>query len=205
MGDTTSSDRDTSSMRPLLDYSMDPSSPFASAYSRWRRQTRRLLATKTKHYVILSFVTLDVAAILADIFINLVSCDLKLQDEPWVEQTGEALYLVGVVFSSLFLGELVVTIWAYGFSFFQEWFHCFDAFVILASFIIDVLTRGILEEIGSLVIILRLWRLVKIVEELSVGASERMEEIEAKVVELERENEGLRLQMEDMRDEGLRY
>ena len=59
-------------------------------------------------------------------------------------------------------------------SFFTDWFHCLDAFVILASFIVDVLSHGVLEEIASLVIILRLFRFVKIVEELSVGAAERV-------------------------------
>jgi cell shape-determining protein MreC len=39
---------------------------------------------------------------------------------------------------------------------------------------------------------LRLWRFVKIVEELSVGESERMEEIELKLEQLEEENERLK-------------
>jgi hypothetical protein len=54
------------------------------------------------------------------------------------------------------------------------------------------------EEIASFVIVLRLWRFVKIIEELSVGAAERMEEIEARFVELERENAELKARVEDM-------
>ena len=42
--------------------------------------------------------------------------------------------------------------------FFKSWFHCFDASVILAGFIIDVCLKNILEEAGSIVIVLRLWR-----------------------------------------------
>jgi len=67
------------------------------------------------------------------------------------------------------------------------------------SFVVDVFVHGVLEEIGSLVIILRLWRLAKIVEELSVGASERMEDIEGKVGKLERENTDLKAQLDEMR------
>ena len=63
-----------------------------------------------------------------------------------------------------------------------------------------MLTRGILEEIASIVIILRLWRFVKIVEELSLGASERLEEFEAKVADLERDNSDLKTQIETMRN-----
>lgn len=51
-----------------------------------------------------------------------------------------------------------------------------------------MLAHGVLEEIASLVIVLRLWRVVKIVEEMSVGAEEQMEELEAQVEKLEREN-----------------
>ncbi|KAH8887719.1 hypothetical protein GQ53DRAFT_749397 [Thozetella sp. PMI_491] len=111
-------------------------------------------------------------------------------------QTRDALHLVGLLFSSLFLAELLLTIWAFGPRFFADWFHCFDAFIITASFAIDLLTHGILEEIASLVIVLRLWRFVKIVEELTVGASERMEDLLTKAEELERENADLRAQLQ---------
>lgn len=69
--------------------------------------------------------------------------------------------------------------------------------MILVSFGVDVATRGIVEDIASIVIVLRLWRLVKIIEEVSVGAAEGMEEIEARVVELKRENEELRKEIEE--------
>lgn len=85
--------------------------------------------------------------------------------------------------------------------FFKEWFHCFDAFVILASFVIDVVTHGTVEEIGSLIIILRLWRFVKIVDELGVTTEERTEELESKLAALERENESLRARIEERQSE----
>lgn len=84
-------------------------------------------------------------------------------------------------------------------SYFSSWFHCFDAIVILVGFTVDLLAHGILEEIASLVIVLRLWRFVKIVEELSVGASETMEEIQSRVEQLEKENEVLRSELRTLR------
>jgi hypothetical protein len=53
-----------------------------------------------------------------------------------------------------------------------------------------------------LVIILRLWRLVKIVEELSVGASERMEDIEGRLVVLEKQNADLKERLQAVRQGG---
>jgi hypothetical protein len=68
-----------------------------------------------------------------------------------------------------------------------------DAFVIVAGFILDIALRGSLEEAASLIVILRLWRVFKIFEELSVGAQEQMEamsemveRLEAEIVELKR-------------------
>ena len=74
----------------------------------------------------------------------------------------------------------------------------------MTSFAIDVAARGLVEEIGSLVIVLRLWRLVKIVEEVSVGASEGMEELETRLVALERDKAELeaRLVRLDAREGG---
>lgn len=86
-------------------------------------------------------------------------------------------------------------------SFFKDWFHCFDAFIIVTSFTVDLVTHGVVEQIASLVIMLRLWRLVKMVEEMSVGASEQMEEIEAKVGKLEGENADLKSQIERLKNE----
>lgn len=67
------------------------------------------------------------------------------------------------------------------------------------GFVIDLLAHGILEEIASLVIVLRLWRFVKIVEELSVGASETMEDIQERAEQLEKENEELRSELRALR------
>ena len=67
------------------------------------------------------------------------------------------------------------------------------------SFTTDLLAQGIVEEIASLVIVLRLWRFVKIVEELSVGASETMDGIQSRAERLEKENEELRSELRAIR------
>lgn len=80
-------------------------------------------------------------------------------------------------------------------SYFASWFHIFDGIVIAAAFVIDVLLRGVLEEVASLVVILRLWRFFKIIEEFSVGAQEQMDGLEERIEGLERENEKLKTEM----------
>ena len=80
-------------------------------------------------------------------------------------------------------------------SFFKSKFHCFDAIVILAGFIIDVCLKGVLEEAGSIVVILRLWRVFKIVEEFSAGASDQMEILSERMEKLEAENGQLKKEL----------
>lgn len=132
---------------------------------------------------------------MANIFVELVACDMKREDEPWVKNTREGLTIAGLVFSSLFLIELVLCVIAFGWRYFAEWFHLLDGIVIVASFVIDVLSHGIVEEIASLVIVFRLFRFVKVVEEMSMGAAERMEGLEEQLAILRRENGEMKRQL----------
>jgi len=82
--------------------------------------------------------------------------------------------------------------------YFHTPFHCLDATVILAGFVLDVLLKGVVEEVSSLVVVLRLWRVFKIIEELSAGAEERMEPMQERTEELEKENVRLKGEVEKL-------
>ena len=74
--------------------------------------------------------------------------------------------------------------------YFSSPFHTFDAIVILTAFLIDlILHAGPLEEAGSLVVVLRLWRVFKIIEEFSSGAEDSIAELQEKIEELKREKD----------------
>ncbi|KAK3994642.1 hypothetical protein QBC44DRAFT_322471 [Cladorrhinum sp. PSN332] len=162
-------------------------------YASFGQRVRELLSSRCKHYFIITLVSLDVTVILTRIFVSLVACDLHLDpNEGWVGTTKEVLHPISLVLTCLFLGELGLSVCAFGLKFFSEWFHWLDAAVIIISFVVDVFVKGLVEEIVSIVIVLRLWRVVKIVQEVSVGAAERIEELEGRIVELEREYEELR-------------
>ncbi|KAL6859636.1 hypothetical protein J3F83DRAFT_748450 [Trichoderma novae-zelandiae] len=176
---------------------LSPSSP-ASPSRYWRqcrKSSRRFLESRSKHFVVMGVVALDVAALLANVFIQLIACEMHENDEPWVEQLTEGLEIAGLVFSSLFLLELFACLFAFGLSYLASWFHLFDSAVIIASFIIDVTSRGLTESIGSLIVVLRLWRLAKISEEVVLGATERMEVLGQQLDDLEAENSRLRAQL----------
>lgn len=88
---------------------------------------------------------------------------------------------------------------AFRHSYFNSKFHCLDAVVIIASFIVDLLLRGPLEEVATLVIVLRLWRVFKIIEELTAGAKEQLERLKEQIETLEHENAELREEVRKLR------
>ncbi|KJK77061.1 hypothetical protein H634G_07637 [Metarhizium anisopliae BRIP 53293] len=160
-----------------------------------RRKGRVLLASRKKHFLVMFLVMLDVMALLANVFIQLIACEMHQSDEEWVVQIRETLETAALVFSSLFMVELAACLFSFGLEFLASWFHVFDSAVIVVSFVIDIASQGLAESIGSLVVVLRLWRLAKISEEVVLGATERMEMLEQQIEELEHENTTLRLQL----------
>ena len=66
---------------------------------------------------------------------------------------------------------------------------------------IDVLLRGPLEEAGSLVVVLRLWRVFKIIEEFSTGANDEMEKLYDHIDELKMDNDALKAESKSMKKE----
>jgi Skp family chaperone for outer membrane proteins len=64
--------------------------------------------------------------------------------------------------------------------------------VIILGFSLDVALRGAIEEAASLIIVLRLWRVFQIIEELTAGAQEEIDDLSEKIAELEGEYERLK-------------
>lgn len=70
-----------------------------------------------------------------------------------------------------------------------------DATVIVVGLLLDVALHGILEEVASLVVVLRLWRFFKIIEEFGVGAQEQMDGLNVRIFQLEKENDDLKTEL----------
>ncbi|KAJ3455712.1 hypothetical protein MRS44_017194 [Fusarium solani] len=134
----------------------------------------------------------------ANFILRLFKCEQGKSGPDW-NLALNILGAIGLVFSCLFMIELIVSVWAFGWNYFESWFHCFDAFIVVAGFITDVVLQGIIEEVASLIVVMRLWRVIKIIEELSVGAQERSEELERKIDELRNENDLFRKEISHLR------
>ena len=80
-------------------------------------------------------------------------------------------------------------------------FEILDAAIIIAGFVIDVCLKGVLEEAGSIIVLLRLWRVFKIVEEFSAEASEQMDNLSERVEKLEVENGKLKKELRALKED----
>ena len=196
--------------QPLLGRPSGEDDGYESRHSAARRQMRTFLSSKTGHYTVIALVAADVAGIFASFLINQYLCeheccrfDIQYQT---LHDVVDALGICSLVFASLFLAELACRVWAFGLSqvqpnlhcrfadldrYFRSWFHWLDTAVIIAGFALDVCLHGVIEEAGSTIVVLRLWRVIEIIEELSTGVeeqtdarAERIEALEAEVREL---------------------
>lgn len=134
------------------------------AYHACQQRIQNFLSSRAQHYTVLGLVTCDLLGIFADIIISLSLCEGNISGPHW-GQVRNGLGIAGLVFSCMFMVELILSVWAFGWRYFNSYFHCFDGTVIVAGFIVDVLLHGVLEEVASLVVVLRLWRFFKIIEE----------------------------------------
>lgn len=88
-------------------------------------------------------------------------------DEPeWLD----VLSVLSTVITTLFLVEIPLTLWSLGFEFYDPrgraphaTLHIFDAVIIVTTFVLEVILKGKERELAGLLVILRLWRLLKLV------------------------------------------
>ncbi|KAJ5921336.1 voltage-gated hydrogen channel 1 [Penicillium verhagenii] len=163
--------------------------------ARCRRSARDFLTSKWGHYLVLLLIAIDVCCGFSEFLIQLHVCESKEKnhrvDGGW-EVTEEALGITGLVISCLFVLELTVAVLSFGFGYFSNWFHIFDSLVIVVAFVIEVALQGLVEELGSLVVVLRLWRVFMIIEELRSASEDTMEEYTDEIERLRLENASLK-------------
>lgn len=144
------------------------------------------------HGSVLGLVAIDVIIVLAELILALLTCKAPTETSETIEKV---LGICSVTISVIFILELISTLYVFGVNYLQEWIHALDAFIIVASFTLDVTARGVTEDIGSLLILGRLWRIIKLAGEATVVDSERVEGLEREVELLKMDNERLKGEM----------
>ncbi|KAG6911453.1 hypothetical protein DXG01_014527 [Tephrocybe rancida] len=148
----------------------------------WREKTAEFLESRRLHTIVILLIAIDAACVLADLSFTVLSpeCgDAAGELPPWLE----VLSHISLVITSLFIIEIPLAIWAFGPSFYNPFgsvvhagLHLFDALIIVVTFVLEAGLKGRERELAGLLITLRLWRLVKLVGGVAVGAGEIEEE-----------------------------
>lgn len=112
--------------------------PLKSAYTFCRASVKAFLSSPAQHYTVLGLVSFDLLGIFADIIINLYQCDEGDFAGPVWADVREGLSIAGLVFSCLFMVELICSVWAFGWRLvlihnllirFLSLFHTFDFYL----------------------------------------------------------------------------
>ncbi|KAL5490307.1 hypothetical protein ACEPAI_5140 [Sanghuangporus weigelae] len=131
-----------------------------------------------------------------------ISSQFELEPEPiWLT----ILAHISLAINTLFLLEIPLALWCFGLAYYNPLpkflslslsssdekhpyagLHLFDALVVITTFVLEVVLRGREAELAGLLVLLRLWRLVKLVGGLAVGAGELQEELSNQLAETQR-------------------
>lgn len=167
---------------------------------------------------------IDATCILADLGYTVLSDGCAPPDEgpEWLE----VLATISLAITTLFLIEIPATLWAFGVRFYTPFsgvphaaLHLFDTAIIVTTFVLEFVLKGRQRELAGLLIILRLWRLVKLVggnskldlflsarlmnfpTGIAVGAAELGEETAQELEDTKRQLEGTTTALAKAREE----
>ncbi|KAI8084388.1 uncharacterized protein B0P05DRAFT_436756, partial [Gilbertella persicaria] len=163
----------------------------------WRESLGEKLENEKFHLAVLSLVLIDAACVLVQIFYTFFhECQVPVLDvkENHLLLAFEIAESISIFICTMFLFECILCLVAFGPGYYlpdyPHWkLHVFDAAVVSTTFLLEVILRGKEREIAGLLIIFRLWRVVKIIEAAVMSVSfthqEELEELRAAYAELE--------------------
>jgi len=197
-----------SEQEPLLPAHNPSSNGSNSLYYRYRSKTAHLLEHPRLHKTVIALITVDAICVLVDLAYSFLSTTCEPpggEDSPaWLE----VLAHISLGITTLFLVEIPLSLWAFGLQFMNPFgpvlhagLHFFDTIIIMTTFTLEVILRGKERELAGLLVILRLWRLVKLVGGVAVGAGEIEEETIKALEETKSELKVVKAQLTEAREE----
>ncbi|KAG0309195.1 hypothetical protein BGZ97_013133 [Linnemannia gamsii] len=138
-----------------------------------RYKIGEILESKKAHIIILTLTAIDVALVILQIAASL----LHLDDTKEAQWFLELLAHISLAIVSFFVLEIVLKIYAFGFGYFWTGnphgiLHLLDALIIIISFLLEIFLKGAEQELGALLIIFRLWRIVKLTGTVAIETAE---------------------------------
>ncbi|XP_013880509.1 voltage-gated hydrogen channel 1 [Austrofundulus limnaeus] len=138
------------------------------------RDTLKKLYTSQRFQVLVVFlVVLDAFFVLAELLIDLSV--IKLEHD---HIAPEVFHYLSLALLTFFMVELIGKLFTFRLEFFQHKFEVFDALVVLVSFVLDIVFifhEDAFDGMG-LLILLRLWRVARIINGILVSVKTRADQ-----------------------------
>lgn len=201
-----------SEQQPLLAQPVDDpeSQGYGPAKVSWRTKTAKVLEHPVLHKTVITLIAIDAACVIADLSYTFLSPGCPSEGGPESPAWLEVLSQISLVITTLFLIEIPLTLWALGPQFMNPFgpvphasLHAFDAIIILTTFTLEFVLRGKEKELAGLLIILRLWRIVKLIGGVAVGVGEIDEATLETLAETRRELDKTKAELAAVRQENL--
>ncbi|KAJ3726135.1 hypothetical protein C8R42DRAFT_718370 [Lentinula raphanica] len=161
----------SSEQQPLLQHDPEAaeSSSSGSRSISHRERLAEWLESPYFHKIVIALITIDAAIVLTDLGYTLLSPNCT-QEGPEGPEWLEILTHISLGITAFFLLEIPLALFAFGLDYYNPigtvphaMLHDFDAIIIVTTFILEVFLKGKQRELAGLLIVLRLWRLVKLV------------------------------------------
>ncbi|RKP08369.1 hypothetical protein THASP1DRAFT_29826 [Thamnocephalis sphaerospora] len=143
----------------------------------WRSRLATALESRRAHVFILGLVLLDLALVLIEIIVSLFEKDEDLEHHVLFQVMS--FLSLGILW--LFVLEIILSVYAFGLHYLTSWAHLLDATIIIASLVAEMVLTGKEREVASLLIALRLWRVVRLIEGVATSVKMRYEQKQAEL------------------------
>ncbi|KAI8367012.1 hypothetical protein EDC96DRAFT_442580 [Choanephora cucurbitarum] len=163
----------------------------------WRESLGEKLENEKFHWAVLSLVLIDAVCVIVQIaytFFNECQMPDLLSKSPDLYLAFEIAESVSIFICIMFMFECVLSLVAFGPRYYwpgyPHWkLHLFDVVVVSTTFVLEVILKGKEREVAGLLIIFRLWRVVKIIEaairSVSFSQQEELDDLKAAYAELQ--------------------
>lgn len=153
----------------------DPTAAPASTPKRpldFRTTLRKLFSSHRFQVIIICLVILDALLVLAELIL-----DLKIIQPDKNNYAAMVFHYMSIVILTFFMVEIVFKLFVFRLEFFHHKFEILDSVVVVVSFILDIvlLFREHEFEALGLLILLRLWRVARIINGIIISVKTRSE------------------------------
>ncbi|KAK3576548.1 hypothetical protein CHS0354_011225 [Potamilus streckersoni] len=139
----------------------------------FREKLKSIIHSHKFQIIIICIVVIDCLLVIAELLF-----DLEIIHTSEHSEVPHILHYTSIGILGLFIIELIVRLYAVRLEFFRHKIEIFDAIIIIVSFVLDIVFRNATgpESGTGLLIVLRLWRVVRILNGIVISVKKEADE-----------------------------